>query len=458
MEGLELHWAEKHELSAVREFYLRQNYSNPISESDTILLAIIAGEVVAAVRLVSEQGFLVLRGMCVDGPWQRKGVGTFLLRGLQNDMERECFCVSLPHLDSFYKSAKFESVDDEEVPPFLVSRRAQYVDRGMPSVILKRPEIQRPNRQALESVLRLWGETAFPVFIRKVENFVYEILGKNKILRLTQETHRSKAEVEAELQWMAHLAADNIPLANPVKSENDVYVESVSCLSGETCFAVIFERAEGVPVHDVVRIDPLSLVTLGQKIGMMHDSTRSFPLTPNRKNWKTDDSFLMASECAEPDDGLAYDVFGRAVDWMNQLPVTPDCYGLVHADIHPGNYFVSPSGRITLFDFDDCQYHWFSYDLSVPLFSLFLMSVEKEIEFDLHSHLQRLVEGYSSAFVVSPEWGERIPLFYYYRMALMYFWCKARRIKKDMEPDGLLAAGKLMGVCESGLKSCPQFV
>ena len=56
--------------------------------------------------------------------------------------------------------------------------------------------------------------------------------------------------------------------------------------------------------------------------------------------------------------------------WLDSLPKDDDCYGLIHADIHQGNFFVDENDNITIFDFDDCHYHWFAYDLAVPLFGL----------------------------------------------------------------------------------------
>jgi Ser/Thr protein kinase RdoA (MazF antagonist) len=42
---------------------------------------------------------------------------------------------------------------------------------------------------------------------------------------------------------------------------------------------------------------------------------------------------------------------------------------LVHDDIHHGNIFLN-NGSITVFDFDDCRYHWYVNDLAISLFYL----------------------------------------------------------------------------------------
>ena len=54
---------------------------------------------------------------------------------------------------------------------------------------------------------------------------------------------------------------------------------------------------------------------------------------------------------------------------MDTLRQESDAYGLVHADLHMGNFFVDHSGQMTVFDFDDCCFHWFGYDCAVSVVS-----------------------------------------------------------------------------------------
>ena len=46
-------------------------------------------------------------------------------------------------------------------------------------------------------------------------------------------------------------------------------------------------------------------------------------------------------------------------------PKIADSYGLIHNDFNDGNFTVDyDNGDITVFDFDDCCYFWFMYDLA----------------------------------------------------------------------------------------------
>jgi Ser/Thr protein kinase RdoA (MazF antagonist) len=53
---------------------------------------------------------------------------------------------------------------------------------------------------------------------------------------------------------------------------------------------------------------------------------------------------------------------------VRRLPRDVAEYGLIHQDAHAANFFVDDTGAITLFDFDDCAYGWFAYDVALVVF------------------------------------------------------------------------------------------
>src|SRR5947207_9458217 len=71
-----------------------------------------------------------------------------------------------------------------------------------------------PSDYILDRYCELWGLSSL-TFVRKMENIVYsaECRGKRAYLRLTTPLRRKKAEIEAELNWIAHLAKSglNVP-------------------------------------------------------------------------------------------------------------------------------------------------------------------------------------------------------------------------------------------------------
>lgn len=132
--------ATPEEHPAVRRCYDRNGYRGPIEDAHVVLVAVVAGDVVAAVRLVAEHGHLTLRGFFMNENLRRKGLGTRMLEALVPHMgERECWLVCFADLPPFYARAGFEPVADEDAPAYLGERASAYRREYGPQVILHRP-------------------------------------------------------------------------------------------------------------------------------------------------------------------------------------------------------------------------------------------------------------------------------------------------------------------------------
>ena len=59
--------------------------------------------------------------------------------------------------------------------------------------------------------------------------------------------------------------------------------------------------------------------------------------------------------------------FDRVMDWLASMPETVASFGMTHSDHAPGNFHYSASDGITTFDFGNCCYHWYAWDLAVGL-------------------------------------------------------------------------------------------
>ncbi|HYQ77126.1 phosphotransferase enzyme family protein [Cellulomonas sp.] len=56
-----------------------------------------------------------------------------------------------------------------------------------------------------------------------------------------------------------------------------------------------------------------------------------------------------------------------ALDALRAASRAPDSWGLVHADLRPGNLLLGGGDDLTLIDFDDCGFSWFVLDLAAAL-------------------------------------------------------------------------------------------
>jgi predicted N-acetyltransferase YhbS len=134
-----IRWATPEDVPAALRSYARNGYSGGIAEGDVVLVAERDGDVVGVVRLVEEDGHLLLRGMFLDEAERGRGLGGRMLGRLSDAIgERACWLVCGRHLARFYGQVGFRPAPEGESPPHLRERAARYaLDHG-PQVILRR--------------------------------------------------------------------------------------------------------------------------------------------------------------------------------------------------------------------------------------------------------------------------------------------------------------------------------
>src|SRR6185503_18451404 len=98
-------------------------------------------------------------------------------------------------------------------------------------------------------------------------------------------------------------------------------------------------------------------------------------------------------------------------------------YGLIHQDAHQNNFFIDSDETITLFDFDDCVYSWFSNDLAIVLF--YISMDAEELGFPsaaafTQEFMPHFLRGYRRAYTLDLRWLKEIPVFLKLRELELY--------------------------------------
>jgi len=260
------------------------------------------------------------------------------------------------------------------------------------------------------------------------ESFVFEFGkgGQEYILRVTPGSHRPTAQIQGELEWVNYLAEGGVSVARAVQSPAGSLIEVVN-LDGQAAAdesfytLVVFEKARGrrATKEDWNR---QLFVNWGQTIGRMHALTKKFePSDPafRRPMWH-DDVDLDAHKHLPASQEVVLDKFDRLMERLRSLPTEPDSFGLVHEDMHHSNFFVD-KGRITVFDFDDCRYHWFADDLVIPLFyAVRDAELGEESAAYARHFMSSLLEGYTQENSPDPAWFELMPDFLKLRELVLY--------------------------------------
>ena len=273
---------------------------------------------------------------------------------------------------------------------------------------------------------------------------------KKYVLRISALGDRTKKDYLAETEFVHYLAENGAPVADVIPSKNGKFVESIK-VAGDECNVSMFAYAKGILLYEngyrYREGAPLTelFYNMGKTIGAIHRLSKSYWPTYERQNYfdKYNMDYidhLIPDEYAD----LKQAISKRLVSF-HDLPMDTESYGLVHFDFSDGNYHVDMStGEITTFDFDNCIYCWYMFDLA----HLWTHGVgwcqwepdgEKRLEFMKNVYMANILEGYRSETSVSEDLLENLPLFI--DMVLIEgivdeFECAARE-GEEMDPEDI---------------------
>lgn len=250
--------------------------------------------------------------------------------------------------------------------------------------------------------------------IRAFENFVYAFPFGNqqRILRITHNSHRSLPQVLAELDFIDHLANGGVSIACVLPNVEGKLASVINANDGSQFIVAIFMKANGVGAEGF-DFTPEVLHSWGRVLGQMHHQTKSYKpdnwVVP-RYQWYEDP--LVKNGLTNPQlSEKAKLRLGALIERIKALPITKETFGLIHSDLHQGNFFVHYN-LVTAFDFDDCCYQYFVHDIAIALYYALRRGYNGMNQKDFVGYfLKHLMKGYQLENSLSPQWIEELPLF-----------------------------------------------
>jgi Ser/Thr protein kinase RdoA (MazF antagonist) len=284
--------------------------------------------------------------------------------------------------------------------------------------------MQKSSIQAIAKTFRIRGANLNLVSGGQV-SYVFEYRSDKRplILRLTKNAGNRYELACAETDFVNYLADNGVKTARPVRSRSGTLTELLELSEGRFVVTA-FERAEGEPVslgawsRDIWD-------ALGNELGLIHRVTKDYKPPPGVRRPHWHEAEIMNVDRFLPKDNVVLrDKAQELIATLKTLPTDNDCYGLIHSDPNRGNIFTM-DGKITLFDFEDCEYHWFANDLAIALY----FAVEDSFNgHDLKSYtgdfMRALIKGYRRQNRIDGFWFGQIPVFHKLRdlLTVLYFY------------------------------------
>lgn len=272
------------------------------------------------------------------------------------------------------------------------------------------------------------------------ENFVYEAELQTGpcILRLSHCSHRGEGDLHAELDFIRFLASRELRVCKSSSSVHGRDVEPV----GPQFFACCFERADGnrVSARDPALWNARMFRNWGRMLAHFHTSASDYAPPargPRRFRWDQDD-FTTGQYLSSEDSDIRARL-SSLLEQLTTLPTSPERYGLIHADLHYGNFFCTADAKLAVFDFDDAAYHWFAYDLAVAINALptSLSPLEKD------RVAREILAGYGQVRAVSPAFDEEVRLLLLLRDIQLYQLVHKKTAPADRDAHWLTRATTL---------------
>ncbi len=252
--------------------------------------------------------------------------------------------------------------------------------------------------------------------------YICSLHGEKKyVLRLSALGDRTREEYLAETEFIRYLVQNGAPVADVKPSVHGNLVESYE-QDGITVFVSLFEYAKGMLLSDNgyryregVPLEEYFYNT-GKALGTIHRLSRQYKPVHRRADFSEKYNMDFIDSLIPDSYGELKQAIARRLEEYRTLPKGADNYGLVHFDFCDGNYHVDlETGDITVFDFDNCVYCWYMFDLA----HLWTHGVgwyqhepdPKKRMACMEHYFGTILEGYRSETDVSETMLEKLPLF-----------------------------------------------
>jgi amicoumacin kinase len=260
------------------------------------------------------------------------------------------------------------------------------------------------------------------------ENYVFEVYLEDKpmILRITHSSHRSDNEILAELDWINYLHEHDVRCPAAFTSSKNKLIETLPAGDGSCFYACLFSKVPGNPVKiKSNEFNEQLFIAWGKAIGQMHSVTKDYK--PRKKDIKLrptwEEEELLDIDNYVPEEKEMIKNTKLLIKELELLARSKDNFGLIHSDIHSGNFFYDGES-VHVFDFDDCSYHWFASDIAIPLYYSILYGYQDTSDLEREqfamNFLAHFIKGYEQHNTLPKGWKEQLPLFFMLRDVTLY--------------------------------------
>ncbi|KMM39294.1 phosphotransferase enzyme family protein [Guptibacillus hwajinpoensis] len=268
----------------------------------------------------------------------------------------------------------------------------------------------------MEQKLRELLNNLYPVDIIKVESVTNEMyLCKTEqgdyYARVTN--YKSEEEQVEEVQYTNFLYEEGFGVTPSISSFDGKAVEKIT-LDDYHVSTVLYQSAPGVHLSKN-EWNANVLKELGRQIGRLHRLSKKFEeVHPVKyiKDWHENEEYAFLNYIPKEETAIR-SIAQEILSAIRKLPKNHSTYGLLHGDLCLENALFDGESNVTMIDFQDCEKHYYIYDLAVPIYSALEYSFVgggNIVEYG-RDITKAILDGYQEENDLSEEMVDQLPLF-----------------------------------------------
>ncbi|MDJ1475991.1 phosphotransferase [Bacillus sp. LS15-K4] len=265
-----------------------------------------------------------------------------------------------------------------------------------------------------KEILKLLNEQ-YPlnfINIKSITNEMYQCLTEqgNYFVRITN--YKTYEEQLEEVTYTNFLYQNGLGVPPITPSLQGNFVEKLPL--DKEIYAVLYKAAPGIHLP---RCEWNSNIfkKLGKQIGKLHRISKSFEQTKQVKHindWYENEEYNFLNYIPKEETTIR-EIASDVLTSIQELQKSTSNYGLIHGDLWLENILVENNSNLIMIDFQDCEKHFYIFDLAVPIYSAIEYSFAGNgniVDYE-HSITKALFEGYQEENELPKEMIDKFPLF-----------------------------------------------
>ncbi|MED3057400.1 phosphotransferase enzyme family protein [Bacillus thuringiensis] len=248
--------------------------------------------------------------------------------------------------------------------------------------------------------------------IKPITNEMYECLTEQGTYFSRITNYKTYEEQIEEVLYTNFLYQNGLGVPPIIPSLQGNFVEKFTL--DKEIFAVLYKAAPGIHLP---RSEWNSNIfkKLGKQIGKLHRISKSFEKIKPVKHindWYQNEEYNFLKYIPKEENTIR-EIASDVLTSIKELPKSPSNYGLIHGDLWLENILVENNSNLTMIDFQDCEKHFYIFDLAVPIYSAIEYSFAGNgniVDYE-YSITKALFEGYQEENELPKEMKDKFPLF-----------------------------------------------